>query len=120
MNAVMPIFLTKSLRETQKTYEAIGFSVFREAEQYLIMRMDDVELHFGEWTGFQAEANICAAYIRTDDIAYWEKAFSKLGWEGKGIPRVSRTADQPWGMREFHIVDTMGNLIKVGSILKKP
>jgi hypothetical protein len=30
------------------------------------------------------------------------------------IPRLTAPIDQPWGMREFALVDPSGNLVRVG------
>ena len=31
-----------------------------------------------------------------------------------GIPRLTAPVDQPWGLREFTLVDPSGNLVRVG------
>jgi hypothetical protein len=35
-----------------------------------------------------------------------------------GIPRMDDLEDKPWGMREFAIVDSDGNLLRIGQVLK--
>jgi hypothetical protein len=35
----------------------------------------------------------------------------------KGIPRMESLEDKPWGLREFAIIDTDGNLLRIGQII---
>jgi hypothetical protein len=37
-----------------------------------------------------------------------------LNLPSEGIPRLTAPVDQPWGMREFTLVDPSGNLVRVG------
>jgi MFS family permease len=49
--------------------------------------------------------------VRDADEFYQE--FARLGLPSEGIPRLTAPVDQPWGMREFALVDPSGNLVRV-------
>ena len=36
------------------------------------------------------------------------------GIERAGIPRMERLENKPWGLKEFALLDTDGNLIRIG------
>ena len=40
--------------------------------------------------------------------------FARLKLPSEGIPRLTAPVDQPWGMREFALVDPSGNLVRIG------
>ena len=41
-----------------------------------------------------------------------------LNLPASGIPRMSTPRDEPWGMREFTVVDPSGNLLRIGHDLR--
>ena len=55
---------------------------------------------------------MCYWRVRDADQLYEE--FARLDLPEKGIPRLTPPADQPWGMREFALVDPSGNLVRIG------
>ncbi len=117
MSTLAPIFVTKNINETKETYLAIGMELTLDLSHYLIFRKDSLEIHFSTFADLNPYENTSAAYLRlenSEEVQDWWKRFQKIGWEMEGLPRVSRPNSQPWGMEEFHIVDTMGNLLRVG------
>ncbi|MFU1921534.1 class I tRNA ligase family protein, partial [Klebsiella pneumoniae] len=50
-------------------------------------------------------------------VADADKQAAALGLGGQGIPRITVLEDQPWGMREFALIDPDGNLLRVGQEL---
>ncbi|GJG86849.1 hypothetical protein tb265_20300 [Gemmatimonadetes bacterium T265] len=119
-DAVMPALPSRGLDETQAFYGAAGFALVRryDAEGYFIVRRGAVELHF-----FRADvdpyASYAGCYLRVADLADWRAAFAAAlapsGGSAEGIPRLKDDGARPWGLREFHVVDPSGNLLRVGA-----
>ena len=54
---------------------------------------------------------------RAPSINSWQTGFfacAALSLRSEGIPGLTAPVDQPWGMREFTLVDPSGNLVRVG------
>jgi hypothetical protein len=56
-------------------------------------------------------------YIRVSDVESIHRAFTLAELPRKGIPRMDALEDKPWGLREFAIVDSDGNLLRIGQKL---
>jgi len=48
------------------------------------------------------------------DLDLLHQAFNAVGLPttGRGVPRITAPVDQPWGLREFVVVDPDGNLLR--------
>ena len=58
--------------------------------------------------------NDTSCYWRVKDADQFYQEFAVLDLLSEGIPRLTAPVDQPWGMREFTLVDPSGNLLRVG------
>ncbi len=86
----------------------LGFAILYQAEDYLIVRRDEMELHF--WR--TAEADLPAkssCYIRGGQIAALHAEFAAAS-----LPRLSSFQVRPWNMAEFYLHDPHGNLLRFG------
>ncbi len=75
---------------------------------YLIVRRDAMELHF--WLAqdrIHPEHTSC--YIRGGQIVALYDEF-----RARDVPRLSAFEVRPWGMKEFHLHDPHGNLLRFG------
>ena len=100
------------IRETRAFYEQLGFRTGHwrmDPEEYLILRRDELELHFFALPGLDPLDNVARCYLRVDDVEGLNQEFRDSGMQGLSCP-----ADQPWGMREFELVDPSGNRLRVG------
>lgn len=120
MDVTIPILPSGDLDRTTAFYDALGFIVrgrYPAPHDYLILRRGDVELHFVRLPGVVPDQSIAACYLRVDDVNAVHAAFAKAALPGQGIPRMSTVEDKPWGMREFHVVDPDGTLLRIGQSL---
>lgn len=120
MDVAIPILPSGDLDRTTAFYDALGFTVrgrYPAPHDYLILRRGDVELHFVQLPDVVPEQSIAACYLRVDDATAVHTAFSRATLPSQGIPRLSPLEDKPWGMREFHVVDPDGTLLRVGQSL---
>lgn len=112
----IPILAARDIAETVDFYATLGFEVLRLHEgfgaPYLLLRRDDVELHFVHSPGTDPGRNDGACYLRLEDAqAVYDE------WAALGLAGVHPIRDTPWGMREFAVVDPSGNLLRIGTRL---
>ena len=114
--ATIPILASRDIPETTAFYERLGFGVVRLYEDfgpaYLIVRRDDVELHFVHSPDADPAESHGGCYLRLDDAQGVYDA-----WEPLAVPELHPPRDTPWGMREFFLVDPSGNLLRIGTPL---
>lgn len=113
---VIPILPARHIDETIGFYGTLGFATVRLYEgfgaPYLILRRDEVELHFFHAPGTDPKHNHGSCYLRLLDAqAVYDE------WAPAGVAGLHPIADTPWGMREFAVVDPSGNLIRIGTRL---
>lgn len=115
----VPILRSRDLRETLAFYEALGFAnAGAEPEEwgYLILGRDAIELHFSDDGHVDPLRNASCCYLYVQDAQAWYDA-----WQPLVLPqpatgsRIEPPVDTDYSMREFAVVDTSGNLLRVGS-----
>jgi len=115
----IPILASRDIAETVAFYTRLGFAVLRLHEEfgppYLLIRRDDVELHFVHAPDADPLESDAGCYLRLADAQGVYDEWAPLGMDEIHPPR-----DTPWGMREFFLVDPSGNLIRIGTRLEPP
>ena len=110
-----PILPARSLDETRAFYEKLGFTPwFRGRWDYEIVSRGHLVVHFFSHPGLTPGKNDAGCYWRVEDADRFYQEFVALSLPSEGIPRLTAPADQPWGMREFTLVDPSGNLVRIG------
>ena len=113
-----PILPSRDLDETRAFYEAIGFRPwFRGGgvnPQYEILSRGHLVVHFQLERGLDPAKNESACYLRVTDANRVHDECKRLNLPASGIPRLTAPRDEPWGMREFTVVDRSGNLLRIG------
>lgn len=119
LETTAPVLPSRDFDETVLFYESIGFrETGRWAENaYLIMVMDQVELHFFSHDEVDPSTNHAAAYIRSSDVDALSAKVAALPLATSEIPRFRPAEDKSWGMREMAIVDPNGTLLRIGQFL---
>ena len=115
----IPILASRDISETVAFYERLGFGVVRLHENfgpaYLLIRRDDVELHFVHSPEVDPAESSGGCYLRLADAqAVYDD------WEPLAVPGMHPPRDTPWGMREFFVVDPSGNLLRIGTRMAPP
>ncbi len=110
----IPILAARNVDETAAFYGRLGFEVLARYDQfgptYLLLRRDDVELHFVHTPDVDPEESSGGCYLRLDDAqAVYDE------WEPLGLAEIHAPRDTPWGMREFFLIDPSGNLVRIGT-----
>ncbi len=115
----IPILASRDIAETVAFYTRLGFTVVNLYEEfgppYLLIRRDDVELHFVHSPDTDPAESHGGCYLRLADAqAVYDE------WELLGLPEIHPPRDTPWGMREFFVVDPSGNLVRIGTRIEPP
>ncbi len=120
LESICPIFPSLDFRKTAGFYRSLGFMVAfeYEAEGYLILTRDEIEVHFFRAQSHDPAKSNHGAFVRVKDANELSKELNELGQPKEGIPRVGTAEERPWGICEFGIVDPDGNLLRLGHILK--
>jgi ketosteroid isomerase-like protein len=112
-----PILPSRDLEETRQFYQRLGFTSWWGGKgpwDYEIVSRGNLVVHFFLESALAPDANDTSCYWRVDDADRLHAEFSALQLPVSGIPRLTAPADQPWGMREFTMVDPSGNLLRIG------
>lgn len=81
---------------------------------YLIVKKDDIEIHFFEFTTLNPAENDGQVYIRTTTIDELYQQFIQTGVQ---IHPQGAIAIKPWGQKEFSILDPDLNLLTFGQAI---
>lgn len=117
-----PILPSRDLLETRAFYRRLGFSPWWGEDRpwaYDIVSRGDLVVHFFAESNLAPGENDTSCYWRVEDADRLHQEFAALNLPINGIPRLTAPVDQPWGMREFTLVDPSGNLVRVGHELKR-
>ena len=106
----IPILPSLDIEVTKAFYrDQLGFNAtVYEAEQYLIVRRNEMEIHFWK-TDDSNLPQVSACYIRGGEVPSLHTEFS-----ARGVEKLSAFTVRPWNMKEFYVWDPHGNLLKFG------
>lgn len=109
----VPILPSPDIEATKQFYtRELGFEARHYvAEEYLIVRRGEMEIHFWKSTD-EALPKISSCYIRGGEVADLHAEFLARGLS----TRLSDFAVRPWNMKEFYVWDPHGNLLRFGCI----
>lgn len=89
----------------------LGFIELGDYGDYLLIKKDDIEIHFFEFKDLDPKENYGQVYIRTSDIDYLYQSLldSKVDIHPNGSLQ-----SKPWGQKEFSLLDPDNNLLTFG------
>ena len=111
---VTPTLPSRDLAATSAFYARLGFrELFRDAG-WLIVARGPLQLEFFPHPTLDPRANYGGCCLRVGDAQALHDAFGAAGLpaDPHGIPRLTPPRPQPWGFREFALVDPDGNLLR--------
>lgn len=119
--SAIPMLPSTNLDTTERFYGVLGFERAARHPDYMVLLLGDLELHFA-WLGDDPEmtldphANFAGCYLRVENADLLHEAWSQT----PAAERMDEIEDKPWGLREFHLVDPDGNLLRIGHLLGEP
>ena len=102
---------TREFYVSQLGFADIGSADF---EGYLILKKDNIEIHFFEFKALDPKENYGQVYIRCHDI---EKFYKKMLDDKNTIHPAGHLQAKPWGQKEFAMLDPDNNLLTFGESL---
>lgn len=113
LHAVIPKLPAKDIEATRQFYlEKLGFELIGHYGNYILLRKDQVEVHFYHDPNVVPHLSDRMIYIRVSDaietlcetFLHQQVAFASLG----------KLEQKPWGQLEFSILDINGTLLTFG------
>ena len=89
----------------------LKFQLLGDYSDYVILRKDNIELHFFLFKALDPKENYGQVYIRTEDI---ETLYHHFLAEKVDIHPNGKLESKPWGQMEFSILDPDHNLLTFG------
>ncbi len=83
-------------------------------DEYLMVRKDDIEIHFFLYRELDPAVNYGQVYIRTDDI---DRLYGDMVDNAVAIHPAGQLQAKPWGQREFSMLDPDHNLLTFGQCI---
>ena len=106
--ASLDIFKTVTFYQEKMGFDKIGW----KDKNYAVIGRDNIEVHFWKCDNkIYPENTSCYIYVEEVDSLF--KEMKKAGVVHPNGP----LKDQPWGTREFAVLDDDGNMIKFGQNL---
>ena len=110
LQRAVPVLASLDIEATQRFYaDKLGFTTLGRYPDYAIVARDDVQIHF--W--LTGDADIPKATSCRIDVTGVDQLYEEMSAAGVVHPNGPLT-DQPWGLREFAVLDVDGNMIKFG------
>jgi hypothetical protein len=93
--------------------DKLGFKLFGNGEydDYLMVKKDDIQIHFFKFEELKPKENYGQVYIRTDDIL---SLYNTLLDKKVPIHPAATLQMKPWGQEEFALLDPDNNLLTFG------
>ncbi|MBI1184668.1 VOC family protein [bacterium] len=115
LQSIHPKLPMRHKLETRRYYtEQLGFKDIGKQDYpgYLILKKDQIELHFFEHNTLNVLENYGQVYIKTVDI---EQFYNDLKNRGVEIHPQGSLQTKPWGLKEFSLLDPDHNLLTFGA-----
>ena len=92
----------------------LGFIELGDYGDYLLIKKDDIEIHFFEFKNLDPKENYGQVYIRTNDI---DNLYQSLLDNKTDIRPNGKLQTKPRGQKEFSMLDPDSNLLTFGQTL---
>lgn len=103
--------VTKSFYINKLGFQQLG----ADFEDYLMVKKDNIEIHFFKFENLNSNENYGQVYLRTNEIEALYKTFLETGI---AIHPNGPIAVKPWGQIEFSILDPDNNLLTFGQSIE--
>ena len=100
--------ITRSFYVNQLGFKDIGNEDF---DFYLMVQKDNIQIHFFAFKELNPLENYGQVYIRTDNI---DNLYKLLIHDAVAIHPNGHLTNQPWGQKEFSLLDPDHNLLTFG------
>jgi catechol 2,3-dioxygenase-like lactoylglutathione lyase family enzyme len=112
--AIHPKLPMRDKAVTREFYiNKLGFQELGSADYvgYLMLKKDNIEIHFFEFKALDPKENYGQVYIRTNDI---DKLYQLVLDKQFNLSGAYQLQTKPWGQKEFALLDPDNNLLTFG------
>ena len=92
----------------------LSFELMADYGDYILLKKDDIEIHFFEFKSLNPLENYGQVYIRVLDI---EGLYKDLNDNKVSIHPNGNIEIKPWGQKEFSLLDPDNNLLTFGEAI---
>ena len=92
----------------------LSFELMADYGDYILLKKDDIEIHFFEFKSLDPLENYGQVYIRVIDI---DKLYKSLFDKSIAIHPNGHLEVKPWGQKEFSLLDPDNNLLTFGQAI---
>lgn len=103
--SIAPIIYCSSIAEAKAFWEKLEWNIIVEMPNYLIVGHSNLDFHYSN----ELPKTVSNVYLEPSDVDAVHASYKAKGIE------VTELVDQPYGMREFNLVDPFGNHFGFGS-----
>ena len=97
---------------TQEFYlNQLDFELLADYGNYLLLKKDEIEIHFFEFKDLNPLENYGQVYIRVSEI---DQLYASFIEKGISIHQNGKLDSKPWGQKEFSLLDPDHNLLTFG------
>jgi hypothetical protein len=89
----------------------LSFELIADYGNYILVKKDDIEIHFFEFKSLNPLENYGQIYIRVEDI---NPLYNTLLENSTVIHQNGKLEIKPWGQKEFSLLDPDNNLLTFG------
>ena len=116
LKSIIPKLPMRNKAITKAYYKNLGFEQLgdKEYDGYLMIKKDDIEIHYFEFKDLNPKKNYGQVYIRTDAI---DEMYTFCLKQNINIHPNGDLETKPWGTKEFALLDPDSNLLTFGEIL---
>jgi hypothetical protein len=107
-----PNLPSRAFSITAAFYATLGFEQRFRDDGWMILQRGSLELEFFPWPTLNPRTSIASCCLRVEDVDALHAAFSVAALPSVGMPRLTAPVNQPWGLREFALVDPDGSLLR--------
>jgi catechol 2,3-dioxygenase-like lactoylglutathione lyase family enzyme len=107
-----PNLPSRDLDRTAAFYAALGFEERSRNDGWMILARGPLEIEFFQWPALDPRTSIASCCVRVANVDGLHASFAGASLPDAGLPRLTAPIDQPWGWREFAVVDIDGNLLR--------
>ncbi len=112
LQTICPKLPSRDINKTKKYYiNDLHFKEESDYGNYLIVSKDNIEIHFFEFKDLNELENYGQVYIRVGNI---DNVYRDLVDRGIKIHPNGKLKSQPWGQKEFSLLDPDHNLLTFG------
>lgn len=92
-------------------YPKLGFEMLSDYGDYVVMKKENLEIHFFHFETLIKEKSDFMIYLRVSEI---EKLYEELQQKSIEIHPNGKLEIKPWKQKEFSIIDPAGTLLTFG------